>query len=77
MNDDDINEKYTTVHGLWKDVTGKERFIIASFDHFAQVTKKLDLLLPQRFPFQKDAQKPFLFGTWSRRGFSPGAKISP
>ena len=36
---------------------------LASFDHFAQVTNKLDLLLHQRFPFRQDAQKPLLFGT--------------
>ena len=51
------------MHGLWKDVTGKETFIIASFDHFAQVTNKLDLLLHQRFHFRQDAHKSLLFGT--------------
>lgn len=29
----------------------KEIVIIASFDHFSQVTNKLDLFLPARFPF--------------------------
>ena len=51
------------MHGLWKELAGKETFIIASFDHFAQVTNKLDLLLHQRFTFRQDAQKPLLFGT--------------
>ena len=55
----------------------KEIVIIASFDHFAQVTNKLDLFLTPRFPCQKDAQKPLLFGTRSREGLSPVGKTSP
>ena len=55
----------------------KEIFIIASFDHFTRVTNEFDLLLPPRFPCRKDAQKPLLFGTWSREGLSPGGKTSP
>ena len=55
----------------------KEIVIIASFDHLAHVTNELDLFLSPRFPCQKDAQKPLLFGTWSREGFSPGGTTSP
>ena len=44
----------------------KKIVIIASFDHFAQVTNELDMFLPPRFPFQKDVLKPLLFGTGSR-----------
>ena len=37
----------------------------------------MDLFLPKRFPFQKDAQKPLLFGIWSQRGFTQGGTASP
>ena len=50
---------------------------LQGFNHFFQVTNELDLFLPSRFPWQKDAQKPFLLGTWSREGFSPGGTTSP
>ena len=55
----------------------KKIVIIASFDHFAQVTNELDMFLPPRFPFQKDVLKPLLFGTGSRWSFSPGGTTSP
>ena len=41
--------------------------------------KELDwfCFLSPRFPFQKDAQKPLLFGTRNREDFSPGGTTSP
>ena len=57
MYDDDIVGGSAWVmerHG-WKEIV-----IIVSLDHFAQVTNKLDLLLPPRISFWKDLQKPFL-----------------
>ena len=65
------------MHGLWKDVAEKEIVIIASFDHFPQVTNEMDLFLPPRFIFRKDAQNPLLFGTWNRGSFSSGGATGP
>ena len=73
MYDDDIKEKQTTVHGLWKDLAEKKLLLLHHF------IKELDwfCFLSPRFPFQKDAQKPLLFGTRNREGFSPGGTTSP
>ena len=37
------------MHGLWENVTEKEIVIIVPFDHFAQGTNELDLVLSPRF----------------------------
>ena len=54
----------------------EEIVIIALFDYFAPVTNELNLFLPPRFPCRKDAQKPFLFGTWSLYFASNGKPIT-
>ena len=69
----EVDESAWVIEGRdWKKIV-----IIASFDHFAQVTNELDMFLPPRFPFQKDVLKPLLFGTGSRWSFSPGGTTSP
>ena len=76
MYNGNINEKQKTVHGLQKDVAEKEIAFIPSFDHFGHVTNDLDPFSSPRFSFQNDLQKPLLFGTWRRVGFSPGDTTS-
>ena len=76
MCDDDIN-KADDIAWVMEGLDWKEIIIIASFDYFAQDTSELDLFLPPRFPCQKEAQNPLLFGAWSRKGFINGSSNNP